>query len=68
ELYDSGATCHLSPYRNDFESQRGVSPPKVFTAANQQDFSAVGKGDLVVEVPNGVDPSKLHLTEVLYSP
>jgi len=28
----------------------------------------VGKGELVVDIPNGADTSKLRLTEVLYSP
>ncbi|KAJ7103713.1 hypothetical protein C8R43DRAFT_963836 [Mycena crocata] len=30
--------------------------------------SATGRGDMLVDVPNGVDGSNLQLTEVLYSP
>jgi len=43
-------------------------PPKSLAAANKQSFEAVGVGEMVIEVPNGLDVSKLRLTEVLYSP
>ncbi|PPQ83632.1 hypothetical protein CVT26_000950 [Gymnopilus dilepis] len=67
ELYDSGCTRHLSPNRADFENYVEITP-KSFLAANKQTFSASGKGELVVDVPNGADTSQLRLTEVLYSP
>jgi hypothetical protein len=67
ELYDSGTTRHISPYRDQFMAYHEI-PPKPLNAANQQKFVAVGKGDIIVEVPNGVEMSKLTLTEVLYSP
>jgi len=67
ELFDSGCTTHMTPYRDELENFKEI-PPKLFRAANEQDFKAVGKGELVVEVPNGVDVSELKLTEVLYSP
>ncbi|OAX30988.1 hypothetical protein K503DRAFT_651505, partial [Rhizopogon vinicolor AM-OR11-026] len=31
-------------------------------------FNATGIGEMVIEVPNGLDASKLRLTEVLFSP
>ena len=37
-------------------------------AANKQSFSAIGKGKMVINVPKGIESSKLQLTEVLYSP
>ncbi|KIN93487.1 hypothetical protein M404DRAFT_94062, partial [Pisolithus tinctorius Marx 270] len=43
-------------------------PPKTFVAANKQSFNATAIGDLIIEVPNGCDVTKLRLTEVLYSP
>ena len=67
ELYDSGTTHHLSPYRDRFVTFRPI-PPKGFDAANQQSFSATGVGDMLVEVPNGEEVSTIRLTEVLYSP
>ena len=66
ELYDSGATRHISPYRDSFETYLDITP-KPFTAANKQVFSATRMGDMIVEVPNGYDVSRLCLTEVLFS-
>ena len=67
ELYDSGSTRHISPYKERFETLSDI-PPKPFTAANKQTFNAVAVGEMVIEVPNGVDESRLRLTEVLFSP
>lgn len=67
EVFDSGASAHISPYRDDFSTFQST-PPKVLRAANKQGFSAIGKGELVLDLPNGATSSKLHLTEVLYSP
>jgi len=67
ELYDSGCTNHISPYRNKFENFERTSP-RPFKAANKQTFSTIGKGDLVVNVPNGDTFTKLRLTDVQYSP
>ncbi|KAF8156831.1 hypothetical protein B0H34DRAFT_658121, partial [Crassisporium funariophilum] len=51
ELYDSGCTQHISPFRDDFENLRDI-PPKSFLAANKQSFSATGKGEMVIDVPD----------------
>jgi GAG-pre-integrase domain len=67
EIYDSGSTWHLSPFCEDLEKFTEISL-KTFRAANKQSFSAVGMGELVVDVPNGAVSSDLRLTEVLYSP
>jgi hypothetical protein len=67
ELYDSGSTRHISPYRECFETLSNI-PPKPFTAANKQSFNAIGVGEMVIEVPSGVSVSSLRLTEVLFSP
>jgi hypothetical protein len=67
EILDSGTTRHISPYSNDFDTLTDI-PPKPLRAANQGSFSAVGMGELVIDVPNGVEASQLRLTEVLYSP
>jgi transposase InsO family protein len=67
ELYDSGSTRHISPYREQFETLTAI-PPKSFAAANKQRFDATAIGDMIIEVPNGVEMSQLRLTEVLFSP
>lgn len=52
EPYDSGASRHMSPYRDRFVSYRTILP-RAITAADKRVFYAVGEGDLRVEVPNG---------------
>jgi Pol polyprotein/gag-pre-integrase-like protein len=42
--------------------------PRHFRAANKQTFSTIGKGELVVDVPNGDGCTQLRLHDVLYSP
>ena len=67
ELYDSGCTKHISPYREDL-IDFVHTPPKSFRAANKQSFSATGAGKLIVDLPNSKGRTKLELTNVQYSP
>jgi len=67
ELYDSGCMQHISPYLSDFKNFSEI-PPKMFHAANKQSFSTTGKGEMIIDIPDGADSSQLCLTEVLYSP
>jgi hypothetical protein len=67
ELYDSGCTNHISPYRDRFENFERTSP-RSFKAANKEMFSTIGKGDLVIDIPNNDSFTKLRLTDVQYSP
>ena len=68
ELYDSGATRHISPYRDDFITYRTLDPPLFLNAANGQQFPAVGMGSMVVSAPNGDGQSELTLESVLHAP
>jgi transposase InsO family protein len=68
ELYDSGATCHISPYRDDFINYRALEPPLFLHAANGQRFPAIGTGTMVVSTPNGDVQSELTLEKVLHAP
>ncbi|KZT63075.1 hypothetical protein DAEQUDRAFT_645567, partial [Daedalea quercina L-15889] len=52
DLYDSGASDHMSPYRDAFLTFR-ETVPRSLNAANQQMFQATGVGDMVVNIPNG---------------
>ena len=67
EMYDSGCTNHISPYRDQFQNLVKITP-RIFKAANQQHFSAIGKGDLLVNIPDGNSYSRLRLQNVLFSP
>ena len=52
ELYDSGATWHISPYKSDFSSYKPLSLPVFLNTANQQHFPAIRTGTLTIQVPN----------------
>ena len=67
KLYDLGCMNHISPYQDQFQNFKKIIP-RHFCAVNKQSFSTVGKGDLVIDIPNGTENSQLCLTEVLYSP
>lgn len=56
ELYDSGASRHMSGYRNRFINFQTI-PPKPITAADKRLFNAIGKGDMYVNIPNGTTTS-----------
>ncbi len=68
ELYDSGVTCHISPYKSDFISYTPLSPPVFLNAANKQKFPATGSGTLIVQIPYGDSESKLTLHGALHAP
>ncbi len=67
DLYDSGCSRHISPYREDFDSFERMTP-KSFTAANRNEFLAEGRGKMTISVPNGDKITELTLTDVWYSP
>jgi hypothetical protein len=66
ELYDSGCTNHISPYRSQFENFQNITP-RHFRAANKQTFSTTGRGELVIDLPYGDGTTQLRLHDVLYS-
>lgn len=68
EIFDSGSSRHISPYRHIFTSFEPIKPCPL-RAANHQSFHAVGKGDITIDVPNGQNQmSSIHLKNILYSP
>jgi len=67
EIYDFGCSKHLTPYQDVLKNFVDI-PPKSFCATNKQKMSAVGMGEMTIDIPNGTDVSKLRLMEVLYSP
>ena len=66
ELYDSGASCHMSPYRNKFLNFVSIKP-KTIRAADSQEFEATRVGDIHIELPNGWSTSWILLKDVLYA-
>ena len=68
EVYDSGASRHISPYKDDFTSYTPLSTPLYFNAASQHRFPAIGMGTLVVQTLNHGCESSLALLRALYTP
>jgi hypothetical protein len=66
ELYNLGATCHISPYKSNFTSYISLSPPVPLNMANQQCFQAMGMGSLTILIPNGGTDTELVLRNVLH--
>jgi hypothetical protein len=68
DLYNSGATRHMSGFRHRFINFIEIEP-KPITTADKRTFSATGKGDMHIHVPNANLPlSKILLKDVLYAP
>jgi hypothetical protein len=67
ELYDSGASCHMSPFRQQFVSYRPI-PPRPIMAADKCLFFVEGVGDLCIRVPNGKSFMPVILHDALYAP
>ena len=67
ELYDSGATRHMSPHRNRLENYKEIAP-KSITVVDQRSFQATGRGDLLIRIPNGKGSTPMLLKDVLHCP
>jgi hypothetical protein len=68
ELYNSGASHHMSGYRHHFINYCTI-PPKPIRAAKKCSFSAIGMGNMYITVPNSDKvPTRVLLKDVLYAP
>ena len=67
ELYDSGASRHMSPFRDQFikYSEVVLHPIQV---ADKRVFYTIGLGDLKIEVPNGTSSTSIILKDVFHAP
>jgi transposase InsO family protein len=57
----------MTPYRHRLSNYRSI-PARPITAANQELFSAVGKGDMNIRIPNGEMYTDIKLHDVLLAP
>src|SRR5271168_2086969 len=65
DLYNSGATRHMSGLRHRFINLE----LKPITTADKRTFSAIGQGDMYVYLPHDdFPPSRVLLKNVLYAP
>ncbi|KAG2072335.1 hypothetical protein BDR04DRAFT_1013924, partial [Suillus decipiens] len=60
ELLDSGASRHMSSYRDLFRDFVTI-PPRPITTADKHTFEATGKGSLLIILPNGESSTKILL-------
>jgi len=67
DLFDSGASSHMTSNRSALTEYRSIEPIPI-CAANQTLFQGVGCGTLTVEVPNGENKMHLRIRDVLYAP
>jgi len=67
ELYDSGATCHMTPLKDSLTNYR-VIPPRLIGTVNQCTFDALGCSNLMILVPNGNTNSRILLRNMLHTP
>lgn len=66
-IVDSGATSHFCPDRAKFTNYVDISPQDVHTADGSS-LSAVGRGDVELELPLGDKRTKVTLKDTLYAP
>ncbi|KAJ7025673.1 hypothetical protein C8F04DRAFT_1127718 [Mycena alexandri] len=58
----------MTPSRHRLTNYRTI-PPRGIIAADSKRFEALGKGDMVTEIPNGKNKStKVFVRDVLYAP
>ena len=68
DLYDSGATRHMSGFRHKFINFTEIEPVPI-RAADKRTFEATGKGKMLLYLPNGdKGVSRIYLEEALYAP
>jgi hypothetical protein len=69
EIYNTGATRHISPYKADFSSYTTLSPPVYLTSADKNNsFPAIGTGTLIVKTSINGRESQLTLQNALHTP
>ena len=68
DLYDSGASQHMPRFHHKFMDFVKIKPVPI-RAADKWVFRAIGKGKLMIHLPNGdKGMSQIQLTEALYAP
>ena len=67
ELYDMGASWHMSLDQHNFSNFKEIEP-KLVKAGDKVIFMATGIGSMVVSIPNGSTSTNVTLKDVLYCP
>jgi hypothetical protein len=67
ELYDSGASQHMSPFHERFLMYQLIKL-RLIVGADKSMFYAVGTGNLRIEVPHGESSTQIILRDTLHAP
>ena len=67
ELYDSGASRHMSPFHDGFVLYKEIALHAIM-AADKRVFYMIGTRDLEIEVPHGKSSTTVILKDVLHAP
>ena len=65
DIYDSGASSHMSPDRHRFTNFREI-PPHPIAAADKATFNATGVRNMQIAIPNDKTTSYVTIKNVLY--
>ena len=66
-IVDSGATSHFCPDRTKFVTFQSISPQQIYTADGST-LSAIGRGDVNIDLPLGDKRTTVVLKDALYAP
>ncbi len=68
DIFDSGATQHMTPSRHRLMNYTAIKPRGIM-AADKKKFEALGKGDMHITIPNGKNQTtKVLVKDVLHAP
>ena len=67
ELYNSGASRHMSPLCDCFVTYQEI-PPHPITVVDKRVFYTIGIGDVVIDIPNGESSTLIRLKDALHAP
>ena len=66
-IIDSGATSHFCPDRSKFTSYTSIEPQSIHTA-DSSSVSAIGRGNVSIDLPLGKTHTTVTLKDALYAP
>ncbi|KAG2101096.1 uncharacterized protein F5147DRAFT_581825 [Suillus discolor] len=66
ELFNSGASRHMSSYQDLFKCFVSITP-KPITRADRYTFEAIGKQNIQITLPNSQSQPRILLKDVLYA-
>jgi hypothetical protein len=67
DVFNSAASCHMTPRKDRFVSFKELKPPKTIRVADEMTIQATDVGQMHIHLPNGDNTTPVVLNEVLYS-